>query len=125
MKKPNLPPSTVRAVLDFDDWCNLGDVDEALKAFGRLPDDIRDSPEALSRFTAFLFRMGRLKECFIYAGRATELYPTRVLFWIVASSCLKGPELREARRALLRKAAEKCPDDAVHLLAMAEDTNES
>lgn len=119
--KPNLPLPTVHALLDLDGFCNLGIADEALNAFQRLPDDIRDNSEVLIRFVAWLWRMGRIKECFDYAVRAIALYPAQVWFWLIASSCLKGPEAREARRVLLCKAAESCPDDAAHLLAIAEE----
>lgn len=113
--------STVRALLDLDGFCNLGIADDAIKAFERLPDEIRNDAEVLTQFTAFLWRMGRLKECFVFAILATEKHPALSLFWLIASSCLQAPEAREARRALLLKAAESCPDDAKHLLAMAEE----
>lgn len=121
MKQRHYPLSTVAALMDLDAFCNLGIADEALNAFQRLPDDIRNNSEVLSKFTAFLWRMGRRWECLLLAGRAIELHPAESLFWCIASSCLIGPETREARRELLKKAAENCPDDAKHLLAMAEE----
>lgn len=119
--KPNLPLSIVHALLDLDGWATLGVADEALNAFQRLPDEIRDDPEVLSQFTAFLWRVGCIKECFDYAVRAIALYPAQVLFWVIASSCLKGPEVREARRVLLLKAAESCPNESARLRAIAEE----
>lgn len=92
--------STHRALLDLQGYCELGMVDDALKVYKALPDEVRLNKDALELFTAFLFRHRKFVDCFFHARCGNRLYPGEVLFRAIVAHCaleLNIPELLNSK----------------------------
>lgn len=116
-----LDSTSTRALLDLEGYCDLGMVEDAMKAFQSLPTVFQNNFEALLLYSAFLYRHRQYLACHAVALRGIGLYPSNSLFWVVASSCLLTAGLVKERNDLLRAAADCCPDQAKFLRAMAAE----
>lgn len=111
----------MRALGEMEGWANLGAVDEALRVYRELPEDVCETPPIIEGITSLLYRYRRYDECLLHAAVGMFLYRDVWLYWFIASSCLGQMGRVDARRELLKAAAENCPQDVEEIRAVAAE----